>query len=101
VHTGKPKKTMPEAAASLLRLIPKYGTLVQGKWNEYKRFECRYDTSAGRGLFGCLAKLRQGLFVGGFTVTGASIIEPEDDVGWMVPDDPSILRENPRFREKH
>ena len=87
--------------APLLKLLPKYGTLVQGRWNEHQTFEYRYDTSAAHDLFGCLVKLRRGLFVAGFTVTDASVIEPDDDIGWIIPDDPSILVADPRFQKKH
>jgi hypothetical protein len=84
----------------LLEILPEYGTLVQGKWDERETFEYRHASNDQRGLFGCLAKLRRGLFVAGFTVIDASVILPDDNVDWIVPDDPVVLIEDLRFLEK-
>lgn len=84
----------------LLNMLPEYGTLVQGRWNERETFEYRHASNAKNDLFGCLGKLRRGLFIAGFTVIDASIIPPEDDVGWIIPNDPSILLDDPRFQKK-
>ena len=84
----------------LLAIMPKYGTLIQGKWDERQTFEYRHDSSLEHGLFGCLAKLRRGLYVAGFTVTDANVIEPDDNVDWMRPDDSSVLLADERFSRK-
>jgi len=85
---------------SLLELLPEYGTLAQGRWNERETFEYRHASNSKHGLFGCLAKLRRGLFVGGFTVIDANIIVPDDNVDWMMPLDAPLLLEDPRFLNK-
>jgi hypothetical protein len=72
---------------SLLAIMPEYGTLIQGKWDERETFEYRHASNPEHGLFACLAKLRRGLFVAGFTVTDANVIVPDDNVDWMRPDD--------------
>ena len=84
----------------LLAIMPKYGTLIQGKWDERQTFEYRYDSNMETGLFGCFARLRRGLFVGGFTVTDASVIEPDDNVNWMSSDDSAVLLADSRFSRK-
>lgn len=84
----------------LLAIMPKYGTLIQGKWDESQTFEYRHDSNMETGLFGCLARLRRGLFVAGFTVTDASIIEPDDNVDWMSAEDAAVLLAEPRFSRK-
>jgi hypothetical protein len=84
----------------LLEILPEYGTLIQGKWNEHETFEYRYASNNEHGLFGCMAKLRRGLFVAGFTVTDASVIPPDDDVEWIIPNDPAVLTEEARLLQK-
>jgi hypothetical protein len=51
------------------------------------------------GLFGCLAKLRRGLFIAGFAATDASVFPP-DDVDWVNPADPLALLDCPRLQKK-
>jgi hypothetical protein len=84
----------------LLAILPKYGTLIQGKWDERQTFEYRHDSNMETGLFGCFARLRRGLFVSGFTVTNASVIEPDDNVDWMSPEDAAVLLAELRFSSK-
>jgi hypothetical protein len=86
--------------AELLRLLPDYGTLIQGRWNESETFEYRHAINAQEGLFGCLARLRRGLFVVGFTVIDPGGLPPDDDGDWFGPLDPSDLLALPRFRRK-
>lgn len=82
----------------LLDIFPQYGTLTQGGWNEHEVFEYRHDINLKDGLFGCFAKLRGRLFIGGFAVTDASILPiDKDDIDWISPNDPTILLKNPRF----
>ena len=54
--------------------MSQYGTLIRERWNERETFEYAYDTNAKDDLFGCLAKLRQRLFVPEFTVVDEKII---------------------------
>jgi hypothetical protein len=84
----------------LLEMFPFYATLAQGTWDERKTFEYRYDLNAKNGLFGCIAKLRQGLFMIGFAVTNAEELFT-DDTDWISPDDPGTLLNCPRFQEKN
>ena len=86
--------------SSLLAIMREYATLIQGKWNESETFEYRHASNPDYGLFACLAKLRRGLFIAGFTATNANIIVPDDNVDWMTPDDPLVLLEDPRFSKK-
>jgi hypothetical protein len=86
--------------SSLIAMLPEYGTLIQGKWNESETFEYRHASNPAYELFGCLAKLRRGLFVAGFTVSNAAIIPPEDNVDWIMPDDALALLGDPRFLKK-
>jgi hypothetical protein len=79
-------------------IMPEYGTLVQGQWNERETFEYRHAVNVKDGLFACLAKLRRGLFVAGFAATDANFLPSEID--WLHPDDPQTLLELPRFQEK-
>jgi hypothetical protein len=83
----------------LLDIMPGYRTLMQGRWNEQKRFEYRHANNAKDGLFGCLAKLRRGLFIAGFAATDASVFPP-DDVDWVNPADPLALLDCPRLQKK-
>jgi hypothetical protein len=84
----------------LLELMGKYGTLTQGKWNAAETFEYRYDLNGTDGLFGCFARLRQGLFVLGFAVSDARTLTENRDLDgeWIMPR--SLLSDNPHFAKK-
>jgi hypothetical protein len=83
----------------LLKILPRYGTLVQGKWNESKTFEYRHDINPDQGLFGCFVRLRGRFFIGGFAVADLHTIpDPDDD--WVAPADPDVLLDSPRFKRK-
>jgi hypothetical protein len=84
---------------ALLSILPSYATLEQGQWNERETFEYRYALNVADGLFGSIAKLRQGLFVMGFAVTDATVL-PSDDPDWINPADPLVLLDCPRFQKK-
>jgi hypothetical protein len=84
----------------LLSIFPHYATLVQGKWDERETFEYRYNLNAEEGLFGCIAKLRQGLFVMGLAVANADEL-PSSEIDWLHPADPSALLDCPRFQIKN
>jgi hypothetical protein len=58
----------------LFEIMPDYGTLIQGQWDERETFEYRHAVNEKDGLFACLAKLRKGLFVAGFAATDASVL---------------------------
>jgi hypothetical protein len=66
--------------------LPQYGTLTQGRWDESKTFEYRYDTGSPLGLFGCLARFRRGLYVMGFAAaTGHELLTHKAQ--WIKPDE--------------
>jgi hypothetical protein len=71
--------------AELLEILPRYGTLLQGKWNSAETFEYRFDFNEKEGLFGCLARLRTGLFVAGFIIPTAELISEEFGNDWIRP----------------
>jgi hypothetical protein len=83
----------------LFEIMPGYGTLIQGQWNERETFEYRHAVNAKDGLFACLAKLRKGLFVTGFAATDATVL-PSEITEWLHPDDPQMLLDLPRFQKK-
>ena len=85
----------------LLELMGKYGTLTQGRWNASETFEYRYDLHTSDGLFGCFARLRQGLFVLGFAIADARMLvdSPGLDGEWIMPR--NLLGNNPHFSKKH
>lgn len=86
--------------SGLLQILPGYGTLMQGRWNERETFEYRHAVNIEEGLFGCLARFRRGLFVIGFTVLDPRVLPQDDDGDWVEPLDASDLLVLPRFRRK-
>jgi hypothetical protein len=84
----------------LLDMLPEYGTLAQGKWNERETFEYRHARNAEQGLFACLAKLRRSLFISGFAVMDASVIPPDDERDWITPSELLASVDNPRFQKR-
>jgi len=84
----------------LLDLLPGYGTLVQGRWEERETFEYRHASNDGQGIFGCFARLRRGLFVVGFTVLDPAVLPPDDDGNWVNPADPLDVLKSERFHKK-
>jgi hypothetical protein len=80
-------------------MLPGYGTLVQGRWNEQETFEYRHAINIEQGLFGCLARFRRGFFVFGFAASDATVLPP-DDVDWVKPSDLLSLLASPRFQKK-
>jgi hypothetical protein len=85
--------------AILLDMLPGYGTLMQGKWNERETFEYRHAINAQEGLFGCLARLRRGLFVTGFAVSEAGVL-PANETDWIIPSELLQSLDSPRFQKK-
>jgi hypothetical protein len=47
-------------------MFPNYGTISQGRRDEQRTFEYLYVTGTEEGVFGCLARFRQGFFAYGF-----------------------------------
>jgi len=80
-------------------MLPEYGTLTQGEWDERETFEYRHARNAKDGLFACLAKLRRSLFVSAFAVADASVL-PSDDDDWVIPSELLASIESPRFQRK-
>jgi hypothetical protein len=80
-----------------LDLLPSYGTISQGQWDEHKTFEYRHAINIEEGLFGCLAKFRQGYFVYGFTVDRAGLLPESERQEWLRPAD---VLNNPLTRQK-
>jgi hypothetical protein len=88
---------------SLLKMMPGYGTLIQGQWNERETFEYRHAVNSENGLFACLAKLRKGLFVAGFAATDPGVLPQEEMTeggDWIRPAAPRRLLEYKRFSKK-
>ena len=86
--------------AALLEIMKRYGTLQQGKWNERKVFEYRFEVNEVDGLFVCLARLRGGLFVMGFAAKNANVLVPDVGPDWIVPSDLLGMMNNPLFEKK-
>jgi len=80
-------------------ILPKYAAIAQGCWNEAETFEYRHAVNEADGLLGCLAKLRKGLFVGGFAATNVATLESEIE-NWLPPDELQVMAQLPRFRKK-
>lgn len=83
----------------LLDMLPGYGTVFQGEWNEREIFEYRHAMNTEDGLFGCLARLRRGLFVTGFAVTEAGVL-PSNETDWLIPSELLQSLDSPRFQKK-
>lgn len=83
----------------LFDILPQYGTLVQGKWNVAEIFEYRFAVNEADGLFGCLAKLRTGLFVAGFAVSESAKVAEDLEGHWIKPN--QLLADHPHFHKKN
>ncbi|MGX4804354.1 hypothetical protein [Bradyrhizobium guangdongense] len=80
-------------------LFPDYATLIQGKWNAAETFEYRYAVNVSEQLFGCLARLRTGLYVAGFAITDPSRASEPLGTDWIKPN--QLLEENAHFWKKN
>jgi len=67
-------------------MLPSYGTITQGQWNERETFEYRFAIGVDEGVFGCLARFRQGFFVYGFTVDDIAVLPDEERPEWICPE---------------
>jgi hypothetical protein len=83
----------------LLNLLPGYGTLVQGRWNEQETFEYRHAMNYTDGSFGCFARFRRGFFALGFALRDSNRVPPRD-VDWVKPSSLLALLDSPRFQKK-
>jgi hypothetical protein len=83
----------------LLEIFPRYQTLLQGIWSTPETFECRYDINVQEGLFGFIARLRQGMMVFGFVVEAASKLTPELGDDWIKPN--QLFDEIPQLYKKN
>jgi hypothetical protein len=81
----------------LFEIFPKYGSLTQGRWNSAETFEYRFDLNDTEGLFGCLARLRTGLFIAGFTIPNPELLTEELGNDWIKPNE---LLTNPNHFSK-
>ena len=68
-----------------LDLLPSYGTISQGQWDERQTFEYRHALNIEEGLFGCLARFRRSYFVFGFTVDAADVLPESERQEWLRP----------------
>ena len=68
-----------------LDLLPRYGTISQGQWDERQTFEYRHALNIEEGLFGCLARFRRSYFVFGFTVDAADVLPESERQEWLRP----------------
>jgi len=84
----------------LLDLMKRHGTLEQGRWNTSEIFEYRYEVNQSDGLFACLARLRNGLFVSGFAARDAAMIAHDTDGGWIEPSHLLGILTNPAFERR-
>jgi hypothetical protein len=83
----------------LLEMMPHYSALVQGRWDTRETFEYRHVLNRDDGLFGCIARFRQGLFVVGFAASNVAEVTSVAD--WISPADPSVLLQLPSFHKKN
>jgi hypothetical protein len=70
---------------------------MQGKWNASETFEYRFDLNEKDGLFGCLARLRTGLFIAGFAIPNTELMTEEFGNDWIKPNE---LLTNPKHFSK-
>ena len=83
----------------LLEMMREYGTLEQGKWNVSEAFEYRYSINKPGGIFACLARFRDNLFVTGFTAPSAAVAA-DVDAAWLRPCDLLNTAQTDEFRRK-
>lgn len=80
-----------------LRLLPKFGALIQGKWDTKEQFSYRFDANREDKLLGCIAQLRSSLFIIGFAVGDMGQIPEEERSEYINPR--MILNQNARFHK--
>lgn len=85
----------------LLEMMHHYGTLEQGKWSVREAFEYRYSLNEQDGLFACLARFRENLFVSGFTAPLEATKRVGFDEAWIRPCDLLDAVNTDAFARKH
>jgi hypothetical protein len=78
-------------------IFPDVAAPVQGRWDTSETFQYRYAVNAENGLFGCLARLRTGLYTAGFAVRDAALQETLEGE-WIRPN--QLLDEHEHFYKK-
>lgn len=97
-HTKEDYFARDEIPQFLLAMLPNYGTLIQGQWNEKETFEYRHAMNQEEWLFACFSRLRHGLFIFGYTdSSGSSIL---DDSNSIKSSELLTSLESPRFQLK-
>ena len=94
--------------SNLLEMMHLYGTLEQGKWSVKDAFEYRFNLNEDEGLYMCLARFRGGLYVTGFSVTDAAILEEEKhaeeledaEIDWIKPTQLLSILTEERFEKR-
>jgi hypothetical protein len=86
--------------SELLEMFPEYRSLFQGNWDTKQIFEYRFNLNRGEGLFGLVAKFRDGIFTIGFAVSDLSSgVSGADE--WVRPSDPETVINSPRYQRKN
>jgi hypothetical protein len=86
--------------STLLEIMRRYGTLEQGRWNAREIFEYRFELNEKDALFACLARLRGGLYVVGFTVENTDVLQSDLESDWIVPSGLLDMMSNPLFEKR-
>ena len=82
----------------LLDMMRRYGTLEQGNWNAREAFEYQYEVNEIDGLLMFLARLRGNLFVTGFAVSDATLVD-DDENDWIKPSGLLSMVNDPHFKK--
>jgi hypothetical protein len=80
----------------LLDMLPRYGTLVQGRKSTQEDFEFRFDFSDANGVFAFTARFGLSFYVTGFVVADAQMLE-EEMSDWTPAGDLMALLDDPGF----
>lgn len=69
----------------VIEMLPGHDSLRQGKWDTRQQFEYRFNKNETDGIFGCIARLRAGLFTLGYAVAKADLLPEEEAKEWISP----------------
>jgi hypothetical protein len=83
----------------VLDMLPRYGALIQGRWDTRRTFEYKYEFNISDGRFGCLARFRGALFVMGFAFSDRNQL-PNGQQDWITPSELLKQLDSPRFQQK-
>jgi hypothetical protein len=84
--------------ALFAEIFPDVAALVQGQWDTSETFQYRYALNNENGLFGCLARLRTGLYTAGFAVRDTAGLQDALEGEWIRPN--QLLDEHEHFYKK-